>query len=358
VVVSASEDHTLKVWDTATGACRATLAGHHDLVTACAISGQGHVLSGARDGAVLVWSFDGCAVPLGERHWQMVVGCAFLPEGRILTATRDGALWTQHFGSSGPARELGLHGDTVDGLAITPDGTRALSVSRGGTAKLWNVSTRRCELTLQGFSGQPLSCALTPDGRRTVVTFADGRIEVRDLRGQRGSRILAGHDGRVFGCAVTPDGRRVVSVGEDCTLRVSCLDTGECLGVLHGTSWFRCVAVSSEVIAAGDQEGTLWMVSHAPPPAPLHLHPEELSLLRDALARCYADEASARLVVTEAGIDPLRVAWRARTIETWQSIVEEASKQDRLTKLVALAASQYPGVTEILRFSPSLKLPR
>ena len=40
-IVSASDDHTLKIWDAATGAERATLTGHTSGVKGCAVSPDG-----------------------------------------------------------------------------------------------------------------------------------------------------------------------------------------------------------------------------------------------------------------------------------------------------------------------------
>jgi hypothetical protein len=148
----------------------------------------------------------------------------------------------------------------VDGCAVTPDGAYALSISRDGTAKLWDLAARRCTQTLSGFAAPLLSCSLSPDSQRAVLAREDGPLEVRNLQSQQLLHELRGHEARVFGCAVSPDGARVVSASEDGTLRVWSLETGQCLATLQGTSWFRCVAVANGLICAGDQEGNLWMV--------------------------------------------------------------------------------------------------
>jgi nucleoside phosphorylase len=55
-VVSASGDETLKVWELASGRAVATLQGHTDLVTACAVTPDGrHVVSASKDKTLKVW---------------------------------------------------------------------------------------------------------------------------------------------------------------------------------------------------------------------------------------------------------------------------------------------------------------
>ena len=55
-IVSASDDRTLKIWDAATGAERATLTGHTSLVWGCAVSPDGTWIVSASDGTTLkIW---------------------------------------------------------------------------------------------------------------------------------------------------------------------------------------------------------------------------------------------------------------------------------------------------------------
>src|SRR5437588_11810905 len=56
IIVSASSDHTLKVWDARTGEVRQTLRGHRDGVRGCAISPAGDfIVSASCDETLNVW---------------------------------------------------------------------------------------------------------------------------------------------------------------------------------------------------------------------------------------------------------------------------------------------------------------
>lgn len=343
VAVSASEDRTLQVWETATGVCHATLEGQSDLVTSCAVSRDGRrVLWGARDGGVYLWDLDGGEARSGERHWALVSGSAILPDGRLLTTTQDGGVWLRDGSMADPPREVGVHGSPIDALSVTPDGARALTISRDGSAKVWNLAARRCERTLTSFGAPALSGALTPDGKRVVLGLTDGRIEIRDVYGPKPAMSLRGHEQRIFACAVSSDGRRVFSASEDGTLRAWDLSTHQCVGVLHGTSWFRCVAAAGGCLSAGDQEGNLWMIADGRSGSPRRaLSSGDLARLRDALARLYSKVEAALMVALDVGLDEARLSVTGTVQVLWQSIITEAEKRRLLDAIVLRARSEF-----------------
>ena len=54
-LASGSEDHTVKIWDVATGQCERTLRGHTGSVKALAPCAGGKLASGSRDKTIKVW---------------------------------------------------------------------------------------------------------------------------------------------------------------------------------------------------------------------------------------------------------------------------------------------------------------
>lgn len=63
--------------------------------------------------------------------------------------------------------------------------------------------------------------------------------------------------------------------------------------------------------------------------------------LRYVLATIYDDDITARRVVQDAGLDPLRIAFSARAIDNWQAILSEAHKTARLNALLEVALTEY-----------------
>src|SRR6185503_11419600 len=224
-VVSASYDHTLKVWDLASGRALATLEGHTSSVTACAVTPDGrHVVSASDDHTLKVWD---------------------LASGRAL-ATLEG------------------HTYPVTACAVTPDGRHVVSASYDQTLKVWDLASGRVLATLEGHTSSVTACAVTPDGRHVVSASWDQTLKVSDLASGRALPALEGHTSSVTACAVTPDGRHVVSASDDHTLKVWDLRTHACVITHRGDAAYLAVAVRANMLVAGDAAGAVWFLNVPP----------------------------------------------------------------------------------------------
>ncbi|HEY6345986.1 MAG TPA: NB-ARC domain-containing protein [Bryobacteraceae bacterium] len=141
-----------------------------------------------------------------------------------------------HPPGTGLVRTLEGHADDVYGVAVTPDGRKAVSASKDETLKVWDLETGRALRTLEGHSAPVWGVAVTPDGQWAVSASWDKTLKVWDLETGRALRTLEGHSDQVFGVAVTPDGRRAVSGSQDGTLKMWDLETGRELWTRKGHS--------------------------------------------------------------------------------------------------------------------------
>ena len=98
-------------------------------------------------------------------------------------------------------------------MAVTPDGTRAVSGSGDGTVRVWDLVAGREQAVLAGHRGQVFAVALTPDGTRAVSGGEDAWVRVWDLATQAEiAGWTAGHP--VVGCAALPRRPLLVGVGQ------------------------------------------------------------------------------------------------------------------------------------------------
>ena len=170
-----------------------------------------------------------------ESHSIEVDGVAITPDGRrAVSASKDNTLKVWDLDTGRKLRTLEGHSAWVNGVAITPDGRRAVSASSDKTLKVWDLDTGRELRTLEGHSIEVGGVAITPDGRRAVSASDDKTLKVWDLDTGRELRTLEAHSGSVTGVAITSDGRRAVSASDDETLKVWDLDTGRELRTLEG----------------------------------------------------------------------------------------------------------------------------
>jgi len=61
------------------------------------------------------------------------------------------------------------HAGSVISIAVSPDGTRILTGSTDGAAKIWDMNTGQDLLTLKGHKGYITAVAFSPDGRRIAT---------------------------------------------------------------------------------------------------------------------------------------------------------------------------------------------
>ncbi len=70
-------------------------------------------------------------------------------------------------------RTLSGHSGSVNAVAVTPDGTRAISASDDQTCKVWDLTTGQELQTLSGHSDSVEAVAVTPDGTRGISASRD-----------------------------------------------------------------------------------------------------------------------------------------------------------------------------------------
>jgi len=104
------------------------------------------------------------------------------------------------------------------------------------------------------------SCAYTPDGKSFAVGLENGDISVYTTTNWNKIRTLSGHSGIVWCVVYSPKGDQMASSGQDRSVRLWEIETGECQLVLHdGAGGFNCVAYSPQGnrVATANDDKTL-----------------------------------------------------------------------------------------------------
>jgi WD40 repeat protein len=159
-------------------------------------------------------------------------------------------------------RTLEGHSYSVNAVAMTPDGLKAISASSDKTLKVWDLATGEARLTLNGHSEEVNAVAVTPDGLKAISASSDKTLKVWDLATGEARLTFKGHSSWVSAVAVTPDGLKAISASRDNTLKVWDLVTGKVIVSFTGDGSIFCCAVAPDgvTIVAGEQSGRVHLL--------------------------------------------------------------------------------------------------
>ena len=211
-VVSGS-DKAFKVWDLARGEAVRTVEGHTNKLDAVAVTPDGrYVVSGSWDGTLKVWDLErGEALRTVKGKRGAFGAVAVTPEG-MRAVLRNGhklSVWDLERGEEVRALGEGRSEDWVNAVAVTPDG-HAVAGHLSGTLRVWDLELGEALWILEGHTETVNCVAVTPDGRYAVSASADNTLRVWGLTDGRLVAVFHG-EGRLPACAVGPDGRTIVA---------------------------------------------------------------------------------------------------------------------------------------------------
>jgi platelet-activating factor acetylhydrolase IB subunit alpha len=182
LLVSASRDKTLRIWDVSTGYCVKTISGHADWVRDVSPSFDGRfLLSAGHDQTARIWDASNGelkATLLGHEHF--IVCCVFAPPASyvhlaamaglkkppaasssaefVATGSRDKSI--RIWDARGTLiKTLTGHDNWVRGLVFHPGGKYLLSVSDDKTLRCWDLSQEgKLVKTLDDAHGHFVTC--------------------------------------------------------------------------------------------------------------------------------------------------------------------------------------------------------
>ncbi len=162
-----------------------------------------------------------------EGHGGPIKGVAVSPDGTAaLTASFDYSvgLWSL-LGGDRDAWAEG-HLAAANAVAFHPDGTQFLSAGDDFALMLWDRATARPLHRFEGHRGKIVAVAVAPDGRHAATAGWDGTWGLWDLEARTG-RLVEGHRGPVNDVAFSADGATLFTASYDGTIRAWDVATAE-----------------------------------------------------------------------------------------------------------------------------------
>jgi cytochrome c len=157
---------------------------------------------------------------------------------------------------------LRFHDGAVNAVAILRDGRIATSGEDARVA-IWRPGEPQPATVLAGHQAPVVALAVSPDGATLASASWDHTARVWPLAGGA-PRVIEGHAQNVNGVAFAPDGHALITAGYDATLRITPLDSGIAPIIATLPTPLNAVAVAAdgEIITAG-ADGKVYLLSAA-----------------------------------------------------------------------------------------------
>jgi RNA polymerase sigma factor (sigma-70 family) len=243
-LAAGSADHTVHVFDAATGRPLRRFAEHHFDVTALAFSADGRVIaSGSGDGVLcLREATTGNKLHYLVAHPGVVWSLAFAADGKTLVSGGQDKLvrlWDPAAGKE--LRKFEGHEGPVRSVALSRDGRTVASGGEDKTVRLWEAATGKLIRKLEGPKEEVECTALSPDGTLVAAGSRDMTVWLWEagagkLRRRLPPEAEAPRDpgGDVWAVAFAPDGKTLACGSAFHTLRLWDVATGTKLRQLDG----------------------------------------------------------------------------------------------------------------------------
>jgi WD40 repeat protein len=212
--VASYSDHSVRVWDTASGAEVLRWKTAAGVATGMAVT-QHRVLVGNRwRKQLLLYNLQtGEELFCAKTRTSGTEMVAISDDGRLgLSGGGDKRIRLWDFSAGRQVSELTGHTGRVHCLRFGPGGRTAVSGSSDKTVRIWDLNEAR-ELMSFGDHPRILDCvAFAPDGSSVASGARDGIVRVWKLTGDR-AREFHGHLTSLTSLAYRPGGRSLVSAG-------------------------------------------------------------------------------------------------------------------------------------------------
>ncbi len=244
-VASAGLDHRVGLWDAQTGEGGLLPEGHRNELRVVRFSpDSARICSGGKDGDLRIWDVRTRTSRAFTGHTSRIRRCAWSPDGqRVVTGSYDRSLRLWDLGS-GASKVLEGHGARVRAVEWSPDGRLVASGDGGGEVRLWDPTTGEGRL-LAGHRDSVNHVGFSRSGKRLVSSCEGGEVRVWDTAGARPPTLLDLGQ-RADTAALFDHGRRVAAANRAGRVRVHDLRTGAADDLLGYNGAVDQLAVSED----------------------------------------------------------------------------------------------------------------
>ena len=193
-------------------------------------------------------------------HSDSVEAIAISPDGeKVISGSWDNTIKVWDITTGEQLLSFNSHSSDITAVAVSPHGDKVISGSYDETIKVWDITTGEQLLSFNSHSSGITAVAVSPHGDKVISCSDDNTSKVWDIT--TGEQIFSfnGHSSGITAVAVSPHGDKVISCSDDNTVKVWNITTGELINSFTGDGSINCCAITPDgsTIIAGEESGQL-----------------------------------------------------------------------------------------------------
>lgn len=256
LLVSASSDATIKIWDVMNFKCKKTLTGHEGIVHAVVVH-ENKICSGSEDKSLRIWDLNTLECLRVIRVHDNTI-CSLATVNGILFSGSYQEIKVWDLNTYECIQTLTGHNHWIRAITATSE---YLYTGSYNIIKIWDLKSTpyNCIRTITGNYGSIYCLAVSVEYNRLLTGTYENKINVYDLITYKPITSLDGHIGAVYALAIS--GNRFFSGSYDSTIKVWNLENFKSLQTLvrHSSSVDALVSAGGCIFSGGaDHSVKVW----------------------------------------------------------------------------------------------------
>lgn len=232
-LISASDDHTARLWNAQTGQPLTPPLAHTSRVRHAEISPDGRrVVTADEQGSQLWNAKTGQAVGPPVLDNSALLKPHFSPDSTRWVAGKNYSAHLRDARTGQPVSYALLHNYPVRHAGFSPDGKRLYTTSDDGTARWWDAISGEARSKAYSLNGPPKLAALSPDGSRLMIADRLGLTQIVGGASDRAVMPMIRDANKINHIAFSPDSQKLLSLGDDKSAGLWDAESGNSLGNL------------------------------------------------------------------------------------------------------------------------------
>ncbi len=236
ILITASDDKTIRLWNANDGKRICTLKGHEQGVTCLAISqNTQYLLSGSKDGSIKLWDIlQQKEIRTFKGHNAEVKSIVFFDNSEnFISGDVNGTLQYWKTNKSKSLETIEAHKNSINQIVISPDLKYFLTASSDNSIKIWNKNSLKVYRNYSIDNQLINSLAFTSDSRNFYSAASDGTVKIWRINSSKHLNTIEIHQLAINSIQLSSDDRYLFTASDDGTIKTTDLISHETIFTYH-----------------------------------------------------------------------------------------------------------------------------